>query len=250
MRSLLASWLSDPEFGPDAVADRLRAAEELTDPQQRQQVLRNTFTATTQIEQAEAVAKLLTELGDTPDLLTHLGIVRQWYLVGPFPVTPEDGLKRSFPPETMTAIDSRFPGRTGPLAWSPARQETLDRRIDLIKLGIDPARGSVAYAQARITMTRPARATLCLSAVDNVTAWVNRQKVIERASTYRSMYRPDRYRVAVDLPAGESTILLKLTKTASEERGQGGPPARWEFQARWIDKHGHAVTFTQPEITK
>lgn len=64
-----------------------------------------------------------------------------------------------------------------------------------------------------------------ICAVDNITAWVNGKKVIERSSDYRSLYRQDRYRANVELPAGESTLLLKLTKTRPDE-GQQAAAAR------------------------
>ena len=100
---------------------------------------------------------------------------------------------------------------------------------------------------------------LRLAAVDNVTAWVNGKKVIERSNDYRSLYRADRYRAAVSFSAGESTLLLKLTKTRPDEGQQaaatkagrpGGLSTKWDFQARVLEAGGKGLSFTQSEGKK
>jgi len=72
----------------------------------------------------------------------------------------------------------------------------------------------------------------------NVTAWLNGKKVVERSYDYRSLYRADRYRAAVSLPAGETTLLLKLTKTRPDDGQQAaaakaGRPAWHYFKVKF-----------------
>lgn len=247
---LLPGWLNDPEFGPDAVAERITAAE-AAEPTEATRILRTMFAATTDIDQALVVAKRLTAAGDKPDMVKHLGMVGRWHVVGPFPVSPEDGLKQSFPPETKFDLAAEYEGKAGKLKWSAATCDPAEGRVDLAKFGVKPDDGAVAYAAATVIMPSPTKVELRLSAVDNITAWVNGKKAVERASEYRSMYRPDRYRAAVELPAGESALLLKLTKTRPEEvRGRPGATAKWDFLVRLADDKGRGVAFTQPEGKK
>ena len=80
---------------------------------------------------------------------------------------------------------------------------------------------------------------------------MNGKSVITRASDYRSMYRSDRYRASIDLPAGELMFLVKLTKTRAEEvRGKPGAPPKWDFQIRLVDDRGRGLAIDQPEEKK
>lgn len=245
----LAERLNDAEFGPDAVAERIAAADALTDPAAQAKLLRETFAAATDLEQALVLAKRLSGTGDAPDLFAHLGAVRHWRAVGPFPVSPEDGLAKAFPPETKLDFAAEYDGKAGKLKWARATADPGDARLDVAKHGIKPDDGAVCYAAATIKLSAATKAEVRASAVDNVTVWVNGTKVLERASEYRSMFRPDRYRAAVDLPAGESVVLVKLTKTKAEEvRGKPGAPARWDALVRFVSPTtGRAVPLTQPE---
>lgn len=248
---LLPGWLNDPEFGSDAVTERLAAADAATDAEQSKTILRATFAATTDVDQALAVGKRLKSAGDTPDVIRHLGIISRWHVIGPFPVSPEEGLNQSFPPETKVDLTTEYEGKNGKLKWISTVCDPLDGRVDLPKLGIKPDDGAVAYAVAKLTLATPMKVEARASVVDNVTIWVNGKKVIERASEYRSTFRPDRYRAAIELPAGESIVLVKLVKTRAEEvRGKPGAPVKWDFLVRLVDGVGHGYPVDQSEGNK
>ncbi|MGL4420766.1 MAG: hypothetical protein ACRCZF_08900 [Gemmataceae bacterium] len=248
---LLKSWLNDPEFGTEAVTAQLQTADSESDPAKKLLLLQAIFAATTEIEQSQAVAKKLIAAGQSPDLVTHLGIIPQWQIVGPFPTTLEVGLKTSFPPEKWIDLLAEYEGKTGKIKWKPASSDKSDGRVEITKLGINPDDGAVAYATATLSLPAPAKLELRLAAVDNLTVWVNSTKLIERASDYRSMYRADRYRALFEFPAGKSTILIKLTKTRPEEvRGKPGGPAKWDFSARLVGTNQRGARFTSIEATK
>lgn len=245
---MLDNWLNDPEFGADAVAARIAAADKLTDDAEQLKLLKATFAAATDLEQSLLLAKRLTGAGETIDAAKHLGAVARWHVVGPFPVSTEDGLAKAFPPEAKLDLAAEYDGKSGKLKWQPAAIDPADARLDVAKFGVKPDDGAVCYAAAAITLPTAATCELRASAVDNLSVWVNGKKVTERASEYRSMFRPDRYRAAVELPAGASMILVKLTRTKAEEvRGKPGAPAKWDCLVRLVDGTGRAVPFTQPE---
>jgi hypothetical protein len=250
---LLPGWLNDPEFGSEAVAERISAAE-AAQPAEAARILSTTFAATTEVDQAILVAKKLASFGDKPDVVKHLGIVTRWHVIGPFPVTPEEGLKAAFPPESKLDLAVEYDGKAGKLRWQSVSAD--NDKVDLVKAGVKAEDGSVVYAVATFKLPAAVSGELRLAAVDNVTAWVNGKKVIERSNDYRSLYRADRYRAAVSFSAGESTLLLKLTKTRPDEGQQaaatkagrpGGLSTKWDFQARVLEAGGKGLSFTQSE---
>jgi hypothetical protein len=245
----LAGWLDDPEFGPDAVAERIALANAATHPAEALRILRETLAASPDVEQSVNIAKKLSAAGEKPDVRKPLGVVSSWHLVGPFPVSPDDGLTKSFPPEDKIDLAATFEGKAGKLKWLPVSNDPLDGRLDLVKAGVKPADGAVAYAVATIACDKITKADLRLAMVDNATVWVNGKKVFERASDYRSILRLDRYRTAVELPAGQSTILVKLVKTEAEDT-KSAIAMRWQFLLRLTDERGRGISFTQREAKK
>jgi hypothetical protein len=254
----LEGWLNDPEFGADAVEHHQAKAEKLPEVQ-KLAAFEKLFTSCRDFDQSQALAKKLTTLGAKPNVWKHLGVIEQWHLVGPFPVSPEDGLVKSFPPESEIDLSKEYPGKTSPLRWTAARTDEADGRIELSKAGVKSDDGSVCYAAAKFALAQPATVELRLSAVDNITAWVNGKKAVERSNDYRSLYRTDRYRATLELPKGNTTILLKLTKTRPDEGQQaaaarggrpGGLSTKWDFQARLLDDAGSGLSFTQSDAKK
>jgi hypothetical protein len=243
---LLRGWLGDPEFGPDAVAARVAAAETAADGE-AMAILKDAYAGATDFDQVQLVTKKLAAHGVAADPLGKLGVVRAWAVVGPFDADCEAGLKASFPPEASVDLAATYPGRGGAaLRWRPGVEAGPDGRADLLRADVSPKNGAVAYAAAVLTVPAAGRAELRVGAVDNVTAWVNGSKVVSVGSTYRSHFRADRHRAGVDLKAGDNLLLLKLTKTPPTTEGpaaRGGPPEKWEFMARLVDDRGRAVPF-------
>lgn len=252
---MLPLWLNDPEFGPDAVEQAIQAAEKLPDAQAvtaLQQLLHHCAL----YDQTLQLCKRINSLGGSVNPLSHLGVLQRWHVVGPFPVSPDEGLTKSFPPEEKVDLASEFAGKTAPLKWQKLEAEKPEGRVDLSLVGIKPEAGAVAYAVARLHLAKAVTAELRAGAVDNITIWINGQKVVERASSYRSHFRTDRYRASVSLPAGDSTVLVKLTKTRPEEaaapkaqggRPAGGPQQKWDFQVRLVDRAGRALAVHERE---
>lgn len=242
----LPKLLNDPEFGADAVALLMEQAEAATDPAQTKRLLQDAYTAATDVEQVQTLAKRLTAQGEKPNLARKLGLVSAWHLVGPFDVGPAEGLKQSFPPESKIDLTATYPAKTAPLAWKAVNADA-EGKIDVIKNGVNPSQGSVVYLVATVRVPQETTAELRIGVVDNVTAWVNGNEVLKQASLYRSHFRGDRHRVTVKLNAGVNTLLLKLTKTPPEEGGRPGAPPKWDTQVRFVLPNGQGVDFTSEE---
>lgn len=242
----LPTLLNDPEFGPDAVALLLEQAEAATDPTQAKRLLLSAYTAATDVEQVQTLAKRLTAQGETTNLAAKLGLVMAWHQVGPFDVGPAEGLKQSFPPENKVDLNATYPAKAAPLTWKSVLADP-EGKVDVIKNGANPSQGSVVYLVATVVVPLETKAELRIGVVDNVTAWINGKEVLKQASLYRSHFRADRHRASVTLNAGVNTLLLKLTKTPPEEGGRPGAPPKWDTQVRFVLPNGQGVAFTMEE---
>jgi hypothetical protein len=241
---LMPTWLNDPEFGTDAVAQRILASESATDPNQAKAILQEAYNAATTVDQVALLARKLTGLGEKPNILAKLGVVVRWRVVGPFDVTLEEGLKRSFPPEMDCTASMEYDGRDGKLRWISVTADN-EGKVDLIRAGINTERGSVAYALAELVLPQGVECELRAGAVDNITLWVNGREQFRQASLYRSHFRADRYRSKTTFQAGPNVVLLKLTKTPAEEGGRPGAPPQWSFQLRLVSGNGQGLSLPQ-----
>jgi hypothetical protein len=252
---LWKEWLEDPVFGTGAVSRLLDQVDELLRNDQQEMAeaeLHRALRTGLAFHQAEEVAKRLRTLQVSLDLPEILGVVRDWHAIGPFPVTADEGLRRSFFPEEQLDFSKRHRDGELELRWTAVQADSEDGRVDLVSHGIAPSQGSVAYAATHVELAESRDLVLLASAVDNLTVWVNGGKVLHHASLYRSHYRQDRYRAEVSLPEGTTTILVKLCKTPPDtERAEaagrlgaqaGGRPEKWDFMVRWTDLRGRGVS--------
>ena len=242
LKKMLPKLLIDPEFGTEAVADRILASENAKDPAETKRILSIAYEAATEVEQVQAIAKKLTVLGEQPKTLAKLGIISDWLIIGPFNVSPSEGLKKSFPPESAFDRTAEFEGKAGKLRWIEAKADA-DGKTDLSKYSIAYTNGSVAYARINVKLAAETKGEIRLAATDNVSAFVNGKEAVRIASDFRSQYRTDRHRAKIELNAGENTILIKLIKAPAEESGRPTAPPKWDFQVRLVGIDGHGLSF-------
>jgi hypothetical protein len=241
-------------FGAEAVGRLLHDADRLIQAGRKEQAIERLHKALRvglRFQQAAELAERLQRLEVPVDLPEVTGVISPWRVIGPFPVTPEEGLQASLPPETRVDLAAEYPGTSQTLRWSEAVADPREGRVDLVPCGIRPADGAVAYAATWLELAQSRNLVLHASAVDNMTVWVNGERVVHHASLYRSHYRQDRYRAEISLPAGTTTILVKLCKTPPDtERGAAagrmgaapaGRPEKWDFMLRCTDETGRGV---------
>jgi hypothetical protein len=239
---VIDAGLADPEFGPDAVAARMRQAAtvEKADPVAAAKLLREAFDAARDFNQCLALAGRLKALDVAVDPLARLGVVRDWLVVGPFNDPDEKGYGTAFPPEKGFDPKVSYDGKGGPVAWKRFASDAPDGRIDLLK-AVGPHDGAVAYARAVLTSPKAQEAELRASGDDNLAVWVNGAKAIDHP-TYRSHLRIDWHRAKVALKAGENTVLVKVCQCPAPKEKAPGPPPKWEFHLRVVDAEGRGVS--------
>lgn len=250
---LLADWLTDPEFGHDAVGRALEQIQRDKDLPKEKAVerLRSVFAASRDLEQARTAATRLKERGVIVSLADHMGFLRDWYVIGPFDANRKKGYGTTYPPEKSVDLKATLEGKGGKkLTWvRHTLPDSLTGRfpgfVDLRK-PLGDAEDAVAFAWTAVECPREQTVELRGAADDNFTLWVNGTRVFG-FEEYQNGVRLDRHRVAVKLRAGVNTILVKICQAPLDA---DNTLPNWEFLLRITDASGKGVTFPRAEVMR
>ena len=242
MRGFLQSQLNDVEFAADAVAETLLSATEMKDRGDSKgavTLLKSAFQATVEPEQVRTVAAKLKDLGESVDVVSHLGTVTHWRIIGPFPGRNMLAVTEAFPPEAELDLKAQYDGKLGPISWKTVEQSAIDEWLDFKKL-LAETDDAVAYAAAVVMSEGEREVELRAGADDNLQLWLNGKRVLSSPSFYQRP-RTDRHRVKVRLKAGENTLLAKVCEVKLPPGPPSGGPARWQFGLRVVDEKGRGI---------
>lgn len=246
----LPGMLDDPspDLRRDAVARVLEQADQRAAQGQADQALplyRQAFQAAREQTQIVRVVRKLRELGDQVDLATHLGLVLDWHLIGPFPNEKMQGMAQAYPPEQAIDLNAEYDGKAGKVRWTPFHSPDEMGRIDFHK-GIGPHEEAVAYATTVFTLDQDRTVEIRLASFSAFQLWVNGELVLVRGDAYTGT-RLDHYRATVPLRAGKNVLLLKFAQDAIPAQ----LPKQWFFQLRVCDPTGVAIrSTTRPPAPK
>jgi hypothetical protein len=239
----LPGLLDDPEFRGEAVALALAAGDQAQTAGDRE-LARQRFQAAFQHArdpaQITAAADRLRGLGEEASVVQRLGLVVDWWLLGPFDAPGFSGFGLSFPPEQQVDLAAVYSGQNGnELAWQ--RHATGDGmgQVNLIQ-AIGPAGEAVGYAYAEIDVPAEQVGQVRCGADDNVTVWLNGEKVLAREQWLNGT-RFDRFRAPVTLRAGRNRLLVKVCQ--GPQHKDPAVPNNWSLQLRLCDETGAGVTF-------
>lgn len=233
--------LDDPEFREDAVEMALAAGQQALDggdsETAREEFLR-AFEHARDSQQTLRAAGKLTGLGEQVDIAAHLGLVVDWWVVGPFDAPLTSGFAREFPPEKKVDLAEQYVGQEGrTLMWT--RHHAADP-LGLVNLAqaIAPAKEAVGYAYALLESPSEVAAQLRVGADDNCAVWLNGEKVFGREQWLNGI-RFDRFVAPVKLLRGRNTLLVKICQGPQHKDPQ--VPNNWSLQLRFSDTNGNAV---------
>ncbi len=159
-----------------------------------------------------------------------LGSLTDWLLIGPFENEQGGGFDREFPPETEIKLDATYDGKDRKVSWRRAPVPGK-ASVDLGAL-FTPNEQCLAYALTAVSCERPTPVALRLATSDGVKVFVNGSPVLSR--DVRRARRFDQDSVGFTLPAGWSSILLKVTQRTGD----------WSFSARLTDADGEPLELT------
>jgi hypothetical protein len=233
--------LDDPEFRADAVDMALAAGEQALvegDSETARDAFQRAFEHAREPNQVTAVAAQLAKLGQGVDIGRHLGLVSDWWVVGPFDAPGFSGFGREYPPESNIDLQAEYVDPRGEsIAWH--RHQT-DDPLGLVNLvqALAPAAEAVGYAYAELDAPSERDAQLRVGADDNVTVWLNGQKVFGREQWLNGS-RIDRFVTSVKLARGTNRLLVKICQGPQHVDPQ--VPNNWTFQLRFCDELGSGI---------
>ena len=232
------SWprlFADPEFRQDAVETALSAGQQALeggDSETAREQFHLAFEHARDGGQAQRAAGKLTGLGEQADVAGHLGLVVDWWLIGPFDAPLTSGYAREFLPHDRVDLAGRYVGQEGrAIGW--ARHHTADS-LGLVNLAqaIAPAKEAVGYAYAELISPRDLAGQVRCGADDNCTVWLNGEKVFGREQWLNGT-RFDRFIAPVRLRQGANQLLVKICQGPQHKDPQ--VPNNWSLQLRLCD---------------
>ena len=249
--TLLRESLGDREFRDDAVALALSEADAARKAGRNDEALRGYRAAFAQARDGDQVllsARKLKELGQDADPIRHLGFVTRWRLVGPFDAPGVSGFVAQFAPEKSLAMsptkpldfDATYEGQNqARIGWKWHATDDALGQVNLIA-AIGPVAEAVGYAHAEIRSAKDQEIQIRCSADDNLTVWLNGEKVLARRQWLNGT-RLDRFIVGAKLKAGSNSLLVKICQGPKHVNPE--VPNNWTFQLRLCDVTGGGVEF-------
>ena len=237
---LIPALLNDPspELRRDAVALALTEAKAAMNAENKQDAIaayRKALTAARDMDQIDEAAKQLRELGETVDLPTHFGFIRQWKLVGPFDNTDMGGHDVAYAPESSPDPATEYEGKEGVVRWFDGKTDDEYGNVDLNKV-VGKLKGAIVYAYAEFFVDEERDAEFRLGCTNANKLWLNGQLLFAN-EVYHTGFFIDQYIGKGRLKQGKNIILLKISQNEQEEKWA----QNWQLQFRVCDQYGTAI---------
>ena len=236
--------LDDPEFREDAVAALIERGQRLSsegDAKAAIEALQTAFAHARDPAQITAAADRLDGLQHPVDIISHMGFVNDWYLLGPFDAPGTSGFDRPFPPEERVDFNDSYAGKDGrTITWQRFRTDDRLGQINLIQ-AIAPVKEAVGYAWTELDAPRAMEGELRCGADDNLTVWLNGEEVFARRQWLNGT-RLDRFTAPVTIRAGRNKLLVKICQ--GPQHKNPAVPNNWSVQVRLCDAGGAGLGLT------
>ena len=238
--------LNDAEFRYEAVGLALAAGERALKNKEdatAKAEFRKAFEAARDSSQVMQSAAKLKSLGESVDAVTHLGLVVDWWLVGPFDAPQKTGFSKVFEPEEKVDLQTKYRGQAGEIVWKQYHENDSLGQLDLNKQ-LGTAREAVGYAYAEIDVSREQAAQVRCGADDNCSVWLNGEKVFAREQWLNGT-RFDRFVTPISLKKGRNTLLVKVCQGPQHKDPEVSN--NWSLQLRLCDADGRGIEFKTME---
>ena len=236
--SLLPDMLADREFRSDAVAFVLQRGEKAKaggDIDAAVADFKTAFQHARAVSQVTGAADRLKASGMDVDVVEHMGFVTRWYLLGPFDAPERSGFDLTFPPERAVDLTATYVGKQGAeLNWRLFETDDRLGQLNLIR-AIAPVKEAVGYAYTELTSPRDQAVQVRCGADDNLTVWLNGEKILARRQWLNGT-RLDRFTAPASLKEGINKVLVKICQ--GPQHRNPAVPNNWSLQLRFCDATG------------
>jgi len=241
--SVLPTLTADPEFRTDAVAFVLNQGDQARakgDAETAKAKFQTAFQHARDVGQVTAAADRLRAIGVDVNIVNHMGFVTRWYLLGPFDAPERTGFDESFPPEESVDLGASYVGKDGTeIPWKLFQTSDRLGQINLNQ-AIRPVKEAVGYAYTELNCPRDQKVQLRCGADDNLTVWLNGEKILSRRQWLNGT-RLDRFTAAAALSKGKNRVLAKICQ--GPQHKNPAVPNNWSVQLRFCNEDGSAAHF-------
>jgi hypothetical protein len=142
----------------------------------------------------------------------QLGFFTRWQVCGVFDNTGMLGHDKPYPPEAGIDLAAHYEGKGGkPASWKPTQSPEQRAYVDLCE-DFEDTENVAAYAACWVTMEGgPKQAEFRMGSNDSIKAFLNGKEIWN--NKVQRTVSVDEDRVTVTLPAGTSSILVKIGQT-------------------------------------
>ncbi len=142
-----------------------------------------------------------------------MGLVTNWWLIGPFDNTDTAGHARVYPPENEIKLDAVHAGKAGKVRWQRFEGPEWKGYVDLAA-AMKPKDWVCAYALTYVDSPSTRRVQLRLGSNDSVVVFLNGKRVHDHKVA--RVARVDEDIVPVELWKGRNALLLKIGQTGRD----------------------------------
>lgn len=242
--SVLPTLLDDPEFRSEAVELSLKQGDQALADGNRELAQRQfqaAFKHARASQQVTAAAERLKNLDVDVNVIDHLGLLTRWYVVGPFDAPGMSGFDKSFPPEKELELNAEYVGQEDTtIRWRLMETDDMLGLVNLVQ-ALAPAKEAVGYAYTEIHSPGLQEAYLKCGADDNLTVWLNDEKIFSRKQWLNGT-RLDRFTAPARLLEGANRVLVKVCQ--GPQHINPAVPNNWSLQLRFCDETGANVGVT------
>ena len=244
----LPTMLDDPspELRRDAVARLLEQGSKVFEGDKKADSLptfQKALASARDISQINKAARSLRDLGQKVDLPSHLGLVADWKLIGPFPNPEDKGIDIVYPPEKGIDLAAGYDGSKEKVKWK-SHISAHEMSIVDFDANIGKETDAIAYASTEFTSEREQDVDIRIGCYTAFKLWVNGALTLVRSDAFTGMSL-DHYMVRVHLKKGVNTFLMKVSRAAPPPQ----VPNLWRFQLRVCDADGVAIRSTTRPAT-
>jgi hypothetical protein len=238
-KKLMAGMLDDPstELRRDAVEGVLIEARQLAKSKKDESLAQYSMAlkAARDVDQIDAIAKAMKELGQPVKLQDVFGWLIDWKVIGPFDNTGGAGFEKVFPPEERIDLQAEYDGKTSKVRWQPLTTTNEYGLVDFNK-PMGALKGVTGYAYTIVTSSKAQTVELRLGSKNGWKVWLNGKFLFGRDEYHRAA-EIDQYRLKADLKRGKNVILVKVCQNEQNEEWT----KEWEFQLRITDDVGTPI---------
>ena len=246
--ALIPGMLADPEFRDEAVAVALSRGDRAKQAGQTAEAIgeyRKAFRSARNPGQVGTAANKLKGVGQDVSVVTQMGFITHWHLLGPFDAPGTTGFELVLPPEKQVVagvdLKATFVGKGGGrIKWIRHHSSDQLGQSNLIR-AIAAVKEAVGYAYTEVISPRKQTVQIRCGADDNLTIWLNGKQVL-RHLQWLNGTRLDRFRTTVTLKSGRNRILVKVCQ--GPQHKNPAVPNNWSLQVRICDASGGGVGVT------